>query len=341
MFLVVHDSFPLLRHRLAEVPGFGPFILGIGPFEDEVASGNIMVESGRAADVSDIAAVGFRNPDQSRLGLEVVRYSQVARRMAVHTCARPHRPDFHTLVLTTAGKASVTVDFVDRPCEPGTLLHIQPGQVHRLFDLAVDAMEADVVLFTATFPPRLERIAPLLNHLPGPVAWQLADDEYAGIARTMGELALEYGRAISEPATAGATVDLLRLLLGVLLMRMTRLDRPRADVGLGVSNSLFRRFRHELGRSYATTRNAADYATELGCSLRTLNRACKAATGHTAKVLIDAHVALEAKRLLAHTDLPVVTVSRRLGFSEPTNFSKFFTRETGSAPSAFRAQEQG
>jgi AraC-like DNA-binding protein len=36
----------------------------------------------------------------------------------------------------------------------------------------------------------------------------------------------------------------------------------------------------------------------------------------------------------------VVTISRRLGFSEPTNFGKFFTRETGQTPGAFRAQER-
>ncbi|WP_408996973.1 helix-turn-helix domain-containing protein [Streptomyces ipomoeae] len=106
-------------------------------------------------------------------------------------------------------------------------------------------------------------------------------------------------------------------------------------------DSLRRRFRHELDRPYATTRNAADYASCIGCSPRTLNRACQAVTGHTAKALIDAHVALEAKRLLAHTDLPVATISRRLGFSEPTNFGKFFTRETGSTPGTFRTQEQG
>lgn len=297
-----------------------------------------MVGSGQTDEAPGIAAVGFRNPDRSRLGLEVVRYSQLTGRVSDGTRTRSHRPDFHLLVLTTAGTAQVTVDFVSRPCGPGTLLHIRPGQVHRLFHPSVDGMEADLVLFTAAFPPRLDRIAPLLSHLPGPVARQLTDDEYAGIARTMDDLAAEYRRATAEPGAAGAAVDLLRLLLATLLVRMTLLP---GDTGPAASNDLFRRFRHELDRSYATTRGAADYAARVGCSPRTLNRACQDATGHTAKALIDAQVALEAKRLLAHTDLPVATVSRRLGFSEPTNFGKFFIRETGSAPGAFRTQEQG
>ncbi|MEV3854367.1 helix-turn-helix transcriptional regulator [Streptomyces sp. NPDC050095] len=302
-----------------------------------------MVESGQTADTPEIAAVGFQNPDRPRLGLEAARYSLLTSRLSAQMRSQPHRPDFHTLLLVRSGQASVTVDFVEHRCTHGTLLHIRPGQVHRLFHPSACALEADLVLFTAAFPPRLERIAPLLSHLPGPVAWQLTDDEHAGIGRAMDELAPEYRRATREAATAGATVDLLRLLLGALLLRVTRLDQPHSDTptGSGATGDLFRRFRHELDRSYATTRNAADYASRIGCSLRTLNRACQAATGHTAKALIDAHIALEAKRLLAHTDLPVATISRRLGFSEPTNFGKFFTRETGTAPGAFRTQERG
>lgn len=60
-------------------------------------------------------------------------------------------------------------------------------------------------------------------------------------------------------------------------------------------------------------------------------------TGSTAKTLIDARVALEAKRLLAHSDLPVAAIGHRLGFTEPTNFGKFFTRQTGDSPGTFRA----
>lgn len=67
-----------------------------------------------------------------------------------------------------------------------------------------------------------------------------------------------------------------------------------------------------------------------------LTRACTAATGQPVKHVIDGRVALEAQRLLAHTDEPVATIARRLGFPEPTNFGKFFTRHTGVTPGTFR-----
>jgi AraC-like DNA-binding protein len=87
---------------------------------------------------------------------------------------------------------------------------------------------------------------------------------------------------------------------------------------------------------YSVLRQAHDYAARLGHSLTSLNRACQRATGHTAKRLIDARVALEAKRLLAHADLPVAAIGRRLGFTEPTNFGRFFARARGRPRGAFR-----
>jgi AraC-like DNA-binding protein len=106
---------------------------------------------------------------------------------------------------------------------------------------------------------------------------------------------------------------------------------------VGSEAETFTRFRDDLDRTFARTRRVEDYADRLGCCVRTLTRASLAATGRSAKQVIDDRVTLEAKRLLAGTDLPVAEVGRRLGFPEPTNFGRFFQREAGQSPGAFRA----
>jgi AraC-like DNA-binding protein len=98
-------------------------------------------------------------------------------------------------------------------------------------------------------------------------------------------------------------------------------------------------FRKEIEDSFAVTRRVEDYAERLGCSVRTLTRACLAVTGRSAKQVIDDRVTLEAKRLLAYSDLPVAAIGHQLGFSEPTNFGRFFARETGVTPGEFRMAE--
>jgi AraC-like DNA-binding protein len=79
-----------------------------------------------------------------------------------------------------------------------------------------------------------------------------------------------------------------------------------------------------------------DHARNLGYTVKTLTRACLAATGQPVKQVIDARVALEAQRPLAHADEPVATIARRLDFSESTNFTRFFTRHAGATTGVFR-----
>ncbi|MFD9699875.1 helix-turn-helix domain-containing protein [Lentzea sp. NPDC059081] len=271
-----------------------------------------MVKSGQ------VAEFGFSNPDRGRLGLEVLDLAALRRRLSADTLTRVHRTDFHQLFLITSGEAEVMVDFVTHHCGPGTLLHVGPGRVLRL--PAGDA-EAFLVLHTPAFATH--SLTPF-----GPVRHTVPEADRAVFVRAVQDLRQEYRRNLltNEP------LDLLRQLLGALLLRVARLpgDAPAQ------ADERFHRFQQELERTFARSRNAAEYAAAIGYSVRSLNRICLAATGRTAKALIDARVALEAKRLLVHTDLSSAAIGHRLGFSEATNFTKFFLRETGTSPGAFR-----
>jgi len=299
----------------------------------EVGSGTVMVRNGQDRSPAEF---GFSNPDRPRLGVELVDYSLLTSRLTAETLATVHRTDFHQLFVFRAGEATAMVDFVDHRCPAGTLLYVCPGRLQRLPRGRVDAV---AVLFTVSFPPRLDRVRTLLSPF-GPVKWSVPADEWGGIDRAVSELQAEYGRAAAEAEPSTVTTDLVRQLLGALLLRVARLpvdvDHTWRDHS---GDQTFQRFQRELERDFATTRNAAAYAARVGYSLRSLNRACQAATGRSAKALIDARVVLEAKRLLAHTDLPAAAIGHRLGFSEATNFTKFFVREAGLTPGAFRGGE--
>jgi AraC-like DNA-binding protein len=71
-----------------------------------------------------------------------------------------------------------------------------------------------------------------------------------------------------------------------------------------------------------------------------VTRACLAATGRSAKQVVDDRVTLQARRLLAATEAPIADIGRQLGFPEPTNFGRFFHREVGTSPGAFRAAQR-
>lgn len=295
----------------------------------------------------DIPEFEYRNPQRPGRGIELFPFADFASRLAAERFGAPHRIDFHQLILVTHGNGAATVDFANHSCGPGTLLHVRPGQVQRLPTTSSGQpapLDATVLLFARAFPPRLPLIAEPAGDPFGPTAWLLPPDELNILDRAMTDLLVEYRRVepgvgADTPSTDLLSTDLLRHMLATLLLRIARLPRPSGPEPDTASAETFRRFTHELERSFTTTRQANDYAARLGYSLKTLSRACLIATGHTAKQVIDARVALEAKRLLVHTDLPVHTISHRLGFSEPSNFGKFFTHQSGRTPGEFRATE--
>jgi AraC-like DNA-binding protein len=111
--------------------------------------------------------------------------------------------------------------------------------------------------------------------------------------------------------------------------------KPQQDAAA----SAFWRFRTAVEHGFTSNHSVSAYADELGYSRRTLVRAVRAATGLTPKAFIDRRVILEAKRMLAHTELPVGRIGVAVGFADSANFSKFFQQHVGASPAGFRAEQ--
>ncbi len=242
----------------------------------------------------------------------------------------------HMVALVTAGRASFTVDFASYMCRPGGLLWVRPGQYVGFPPPGVDAT---LVLFDPDFPfPGDGAVS--AGPTPWPTTgtyWQPVGEDEEAIVDGISQLEIDYARIVAgEPIPHGV----LRHSLAALLLRVSRLDPEGELAQTGLDSEILARYRQEIEASFAHTRQVEAYAAALGCSVRTLTRASLAATGRTAKQLVDDRVALEAKRLLAESDLPVADIGARLGFTEPTNFGRFFGRTVGTSPGQFRSESR-
>lgn len=240
------------------------------------------------------------------------------------TNPRPHaieRSHAHIVVVPVTGEGWHLVDFDRYPVSPGRAVHVQPGQVHR-FDPdgtyeAIVAIIRSGVCPPGLFPPGEHHPAGELGSA-APIVVALVED-------------LQREQAVEAPSNSimGATAQLL-------LRHIARAtgSAPSADRSSQVG--LLRAFREELERSYASARTVSYYASEIGTSPKTLSRTTAHLVGQSPKELIDERVAVEAKRLLVYTADPIATIGAGLGFSEATNFTKFFTRVVGVSPHDFR-----
>jgi AraC-like DNA-binding protein len=98
---------------------------------------------------------------------------------------------------------------------------------------------------------------------------------------------------------------------------------------------IYRDFERLLATTMPPPRTVQRCAQLLGCSSRTLTRACLSAVGTSPKALVDQALAVEAQRLLSEPGSTATAVASALGFAEPSHFTRFFKRITGETPSTF------
>lgn len=90
---------------------------------------------------------------------------------------------------------------------------------------------------------------------------------------------------------------------------------------------------HHAGKAWS----ASDYAAALSVSTGHLSRLCRRASGLGATAYIEQRTMGEACRMLAFTQLPISEIGYRLGFSDPSYFSKRFRTARGETPSRYRS----
>ncbi|MGW2383550.1 helix-turn-helix domain-containing protein [Streptomyces sp. NPDC001658] len=247
---------------------------------------------------------------------------------------RVHRIDFHIVMLFSGGPVRHMVDFAEYEATAGDLLWIRPGQVHRF--APTSGYRGTVLTMQPGFLPRATVEATGLYRYDLPPLLRPSGPQLEGLTSSLAQLRREYEDTTTLPLSLHTAV--LRHSLTAFLLRLAHLATSSAEAVRRQSDTTFTLFRDAVEKGFATNHSVSAYADALGYSRRTLVRAVRAATGQTPKGFIDKRVILEAKRLLAHTDMPIGRVGAAVGFPDAANFSKFFQQHTEMTPAAFRAE---
>ncbi|ATE60469.1 PobR regulator [Thauera sinica] len=265
---------------------------------------------------------------------EPMHYETIVERSSLYDWEiTPHRHDnlFQILFLESGG-AGMTLETQSGALPTPCIVAMPPRRVHGY------SFSPDVVGHIVTMPQFLlgELLVPspeLHGELGSPHR-HLLGDEAASLA-----LLRQLFHRLREEYTGsrpGRVSVMLAILTHVLVWLARAGGSARQDVGQERFAQRLDRFHELIDRNFRERRPVSFYAGQLGVSTVQLNIACRRKTGRSAQQLIHDRLLLEARRLLAYSDLDVASISYALGFRDPSYFSRFFTKAQGTAPSAFR-----
>ena len=279
-----------------------------------------------------ITEVPFSESEATPPGVQVLSFDALLDRARGHRINpnAPMRPTFHHLVAVRGGRLDCSVDFTDHRLVQGDLIWVNPGQILQ-FGPQLETSQGIIVLFAPGF---LDDATASAAHADRPDA-SLAPVRSPALLSLTEMLAAEYDNPAGLPAAVH--IAILRHALSILLLRIGNHRDPSSRP----ADAAFEAFRQAVEDGFAHTHRVEDYAHQLGYSVRTLTRASRVATGHGAKRVIQERVLLEAKRLLAHTELTSTAIAGRVGMPDPAAFGKFFRGQTGETPAGFRDRIRG
>ncbi|WP_323009903.1 helix-turn-helix domain-containing protein [Paracoccus sp. (in: a-proteobacteria)] len=243
----------------------------------------------------------------------------------------PHRHrEMVQVFLMRRGQAQVRLDGQDSRLEDGQFLFIPARSVHGFkFRKGSEGLVLSIPLaVAAAISAGSDKLAlclsrPFSSPTDARVTW-LGEQIYAGFGDT---------GAFRATLLVSLTQGVLAAIAGIAAQQ--------GDAEASLAQRRMLALDRLIARRLGERRGMADYASALSITPGHLNRICRAATGESASRHIEKAVMTEASRLLAFTRLSVAEIGYRLGFSDPSYFSRRFRAVTGQSPTAYRDRFAG
>lgn len=274
--------------------------------------------------------------DGAQADVEFVHCESIPERSALHDWnIRPHRHDsLYQLLFMRQGSARMLLEGRARELRSRCLVLIPPMVVHGFeFQRDVDGL---VVTMAESAVERILAVAPNLEpHLTMPHIIPEPDSApYFDEAEVLFDnIAREYfGAAAGRVCALQSYLGLAFVILARTIARENERRFSIADKGV----ELARRFRGLVETHFKEHWTVAAYASELAITPTHLNRISRSVLGRSALEVIHDRLLLEAKRSLIYTSMTVKEVSNALCFSDPAYFTRFFAKNSGQSPTAFR-----
>ncbi len=269
--------------------------------------------------------------------IEVIKLSELLKRNQ-NLLFTPHRTEFFHLFIFEDCHPLHIIDFKPTQIEPSSLLFLNKGTIHQ-FDERND-YQGWLIVFTDTFycqsPDDLDYLNrnPLFNDIHDDPFLKVSSITMSQIIKISEEINLKQPN-ISKPLLTRIKKNLLHNIL--LLSENQKYLQESSPLPKTKELDYYLTFKTLLTSNLKDEKTVAFYANQMNLTERRLYQITTTIIGKTPKEVIDQYLILEAKRLLAQNRKNIKEIAYELGFKEPTNFIKYFKKQTSQTPIKFKS----
>jgi AraC family transcriptional activator of pobA len=243
-----------------------------------------------------------------------------------------HRHDFYFILFIKNGNGEHEIDFVKYAVKDFSIFFIRPGQIHQL--KLLKGTSGFMIQFTSDFyAPKEVPALQVLRKVSNKNHCQLSETRIEHIYLLLNNIFQEFTQK-QERYT-----EVIKSYLEILFINIAR-QSPHPHK-IPNEAKLYAQERLEelqdlLEKNIHSKKQVSDYAEMLSLTPYQLNSITKASLQKSVSELINEYIILEARRMLIGTANQVNQVADTLGYDDPSYFIRFFKKQTGLTPEAFR-----
>ncbi|HAY3508524.1 AraC family transcriptional regulator [Elizabethkingia anophelis] len=245
-----------------------------------------------------------------------------------------HQLSFYEVIFIEEGSGTFTLDENKILIVPQTIIFTSPGQVRcweikekvKGYTLFFDKDFLHLFFSDELFLYRFQ----YFHQYSHPTAIRISEESFEKCLELVYGIAQEFGQLQND------SNHLIRSLLYQLLVILNRyhacIHNVQRDTYI---HSDFYRFRSLLERKFVDDRSVDAYSKVLNISTGFLNKICRQFSGLSAQQMIHYKLISEIKKQL-YQNKSAKEIAYEFGFSDPSNFNRFFKKFTGITPQQYR-----
>lgn len=245
-----------------------------------------------------------------------------------------HQLSFYEIIFIQEGSGTFVLDENKISIQPQTVIFTSPGQI-RCWDIEQEVkgytlfFEKDFLHLFFSDELFLYRFQ-YFHQYSHPAEMQICEASFGKCLELLHEIEREFEQIQND------SNHLIRSLLYQLLIILNRYYAGVYNVQRDTYiHSDFYRFRSLLEQRFLEDQTVEAYTKLLNVSSGFLNKICRQFSGLSAQQMIHHKLISEIKRQL-HQNKSAKEICYEFGFSDPSNFNRFFKKFTNTTPQQYR-----